>query len=128
MWGYGWLAAVQGNCCCCRTAQRSAPTQHTTEWSPHHSQPASHQCVAAWRCLSTTHSYCASSSLITHGLPLLLLLLPLMPLLLLLLPHVTTRHSLHAIAAQLSPAPGCSGIQLLQADSFDLHCLQVCLW
>lgn len=33
-------------------------------------------------------------------------------------------HSLHAIASQLSPAPGCSGIELLQAESFDLHCLQ----
>lgn len=36
----------------------------------------------------------------------------------------TCRHSLHAIAAQLSPAPGCTGIELLQADSFDLHCFQ----
>lgn len=34
------------------------------------------------------------------------------------------RHSLHAIAAQLSPAPGCTGIELLQADTFDLHCFQ----
>jgi hypothetical protein len=34
------------------------------------------------------------------------------------------RHSLHAIAAQLSPAPGCSGIELLLADTFDLHCFQ----
>ncbi|WIA44523.1 hypothetical protein OEZ86_007260 [Tetradesmus obliquus] len=33
-------------------------------------------------------------------------------------------HSLHAIASQLSPAPGCGGIELLQAESFDLHCLQ----
>ncbi|WIA44528.1 hypothetical protein OEZ86_007263 [Tetradesmus obliquus] len=24
----------------------------------------------------------------------------------------------------LSPAPGCGGIELLQAESFDLHCLQ----
>lgn len=35
------------------------------------------------------------------------------------------RHSLHAIASQLSPAPGCGGIELLQAETFDLHCLQV---
>ena len=25
---------------------------------------------------------------------------------------------------QLSPAPGCSGIELLEADTFDLHCFQ----
>lgn len=34
------------------------------------------------------------------------------------------RHSLHAIASQLSPVPGCSGIDLLTADTFDLHCFQ----
>ena len=34
------------------------------------------------------------------------------------------RHSLHAIATQLSPAPGCTGIELLLADTFDLHCFQ----
>eukprot|EP00878_Enallax_costatus_P002686 GHUV01002874.1.p1 GENE.GHUV01002874.1~~GHUV01002874.1.p1 ORF type:complete len:162 (+),score=20.20 GHUV01002874.1:295-780(+) len=33
-------------------------------------------------------------------------------------------HSLHAIASQLSPAHGCGGIELLQAENFDLHCLQ----
>mmetsp|Transcript_38727 Transcript_38727/g.115095 ORF Transcript_38727/g.115095 Transcript_38727/m.115095 type:complete len:124 (-) Transcript_38727:50-421(-) len=33
-------------------------------------------------------------------------------------------HSLHAIAAQLSPISGCSGIELLEADEFDLHCLE----
>lgn len=33
----------------------------------------------------------------------------------------THRHSLHAISAQLSPVPGCSGATLLQADTFDLH-------
>ena len=35
-----------------------------------------------------------------------------------------SRHSLHAIAAQLSPAQGCTGIELLLADTFDLHCFQ----
>jgi hypothetical protein len=39
--------------------------------------------------------------------------------------HRARRHSLHAIASQLSPAPGCGGIELLQAETFDLHCLQV---
>ncbi|EXB53001.1 Trafficking protein particle complex subunit 4 [Morus notabilis] len=33
-------------------------------------------------------------------------------------------HSMHAISQQLSPVSGCSGIELLQADSFDLHCFQ----
>lgn len=34
------------------------------------------------------------------------------------------RHSLHAISSQLSPVLGCTGIELLIADSFDLHCFQ----
>lgn len=34
------------------------------------------------------------------------------------------RHSLHAIATQLSPVLGCTGIELLKADTFDLHCFQ----
>ncbi|PON66569.1 Sybindin-like protein [Trema orientale] len=33
-------------------------------------------------------------------------------------------HSMHAISQQLSPLSGCSGIELLQADTFDLHCFQ----
>mmetsp|Transcript_26381 Transcript_26381/g.57558 ORF Transcript_26381/g.57558 Transcript_26381/m.57558 type:complete len:145 (+) Transcript_26381:77-511(+) len=33
-------------------------------------------------------------------------------------------HSLHAISSQLSPMPGCTGIELLEADTFDLHCFQ----
>lgn len=33
-------------------------------------------------------------------------------------------HSMHAISQQLSPIPSCSGIDLLLADSFDLHCFQ----
>ncbi|KXZ42297.1 hypothetical protein GPECTOR_165g157 [Gonium pectorale] len=33
-------------------------------------------------------------------------------------------HSLHAIASQLSPVPGCTGIELLEADTFNLHCFQ----
>lgn len=33
-------------------------------------------------------------------------------------------HSLHAIAAQLAPAPGCLGIDALYADTFTLHCFQ----
>ena len=36
----------------------------------------------------------------------------------------TRRHSLHAIAGQLSPAPGCTGIEVLHADTFNLHCFQ----
>lgn len=35
------------------------------------------------------------------------------------------RHSLHAISCQLSPVPGCTGIELLEADTFNLHCFQV---
>jgi len=60
------------------------------------------------------------------------MMLPPLPLLLLLpapvppvVPPESIRHSLHAIASQLSPAPGCGGIELLQAEHFDLHCLQV---
>ena len=34
------------------------------------------------------------------------------------------RHSLHAIASQLSPLHGCSGIELLESETFDLHCLE----
>ncbi|KAH7833865.1 hypothetical protein Vadar_010564 [Vaccinium darrowii] len=33
-------------------------------------------------------------------------------------------HSMHAISQQLSPVSGCSGIELLEADTFDLHCFQ----
>ena len=33
-------------------------------------------------------------------------------------------HSMHAISQQLSPIMGCSGIELLEADNFDLHCFQ----
>ncbi|KAG6646783.1 hypothetical protein CIPAW_07G032200 [Carya illinoinensis] len=33
-------------------------------------------------------------------------------------------HSMHAISQQLSPVVGCSGIELLEADTFDLHCFQ----
>ena len=33
-------------------------------------------------------------------------------------------HSMHAISQQLSPVAGCSGIELLEADTFDLHCFQ----
>lgn len=36
----------------------------------------------------------------------------------------TCRHSLHAISSQLSPLPGCTGIELLEADTFNLHCFQ----
>mmetsp|Transcript_10232 Transcript_10232/g.20047 ORF Transcript_10232/g.20047 Transcript_10232/m.20047 type:complete len:134 (-) Transcript_10232:206-607(-) len=36
----------------------------------------------------------------------------------------STFHSLYAIAAQISPVPGSSGIEVLQADSFCLHCFQ----
>ena len=39
--------------------------------------------------------------------------------------HGAHRHSLHAIAAQLAPAPGCTGIDALHADTFTLHCFQV---
>merc|ERR1739848_262990 len=33
-------------------------------------------------------------------------------------------HSLHAISSQLSPVPGCKGIELLEAETFDLHNFQ----
>mmetsp|Transcript_34089 Transcript_34089/g.61449 ORF Transcript_34089/g.61449 Transcript_34089/m.61449 type:complete len:136 (+) Transcript_34089:117-524(+) len=33
-------------------------------------------------------------------------------------------HSLHAISCQISPIQGCSGIELLEADTFDLHSFQ----
>ncbi|KAG9439320.1 hypothetical protein H6P81_019485 [Aristolochia fimbriata] len=33
-------------------------------------------------------------------------------------------HSMHAISQQLSPMAGCTGIELLEADTFDLHCFQ----
>ena len=34
------------------------------------------------------------------------------------------RHSLHAISVQLSPVQGCQGIEVLLADTFELHCFQ----
>lgn len=33
-------------------------------------------------------------------------------------------HSMHAISMQLSPTIGCTGIEMLEADTFDLHCFQ----
>ncbi|KAG4121869.1 hypothetical protein ERO13_D11G230500v2 [Gossypium hirsutum] len=33
-------------------------------------------------------------------------------------------HSMHAISQQLSPTTGCSEIELLEADTFDLHIFQ----
>ncbi|CAN7992738.1 unnamed protein product [Ixodes hexagonus] len=36
----------------------------------------------------------------------------------------STFHSFYAIASQLSPEPRSSGIELLEADAFRLHCLQ----
>lgn len=33
-------------------------------------------------------------------------------------------HSMHAISQQLSPVVECYGIELLQAENFDLHCFQ----
>ncbi|KAF5836619.1 component of TRAPP complex [Dunaliella salina] len=33
-------------------------------------------------------------------------------------------HSMHAISSQLSPVPGCTGVELLEADTFTLHCFQ----
>mmetsp|Transcript_21546 Transcript_21546/g.38409 ORF Transcript_21546/g.38409 Transcript_21546/m.38409 type:complete len:138 (-) Transcript_21546:397-810(-) len=33
-------------------------------------------------------------------------------------------HSLHAISTQVSPASGCQGIELLNAETFDMHCFQ----
>lgn len=33
-------------------------------------------------------------------------------------------HSMHAISKELSPVGGCSGVELLEADTFDLHCFQ----
>lgn len=40
-------------------------------------------------------------------------------------PPCSPRHSLHAIASQLSPQQHCTGIELLEADTFNLHCFQV---
>ncbi|KAI3875816.1 hypothetical protein MKX03_023739 [Papaver bracteatum] len=31
-------------------------------------------------------------------------------------------HSMHSISQQLSQVLGCQGIELLEADTFDLHC------
>ena len=39
-------------------------------------------------------------------------------------PFHPPRHSLHAISSQLSPRPGCTGIEHVAADTFDLHCFQ----
>ena len=36
----------------------------------------------------------------------------------------STWHGLHAIAMQLSPVAGGGGIEYLEAETFDLHCLQ----
>eukprot|EP00271_Cylindrocystis_brebissonii_P005618 TRINITY_DN1775_c0_g1_i2.p1 TRINITY_DN1775_c0_g1~~TRINITY_DN1775_c0_g1_i2.p1 ORF type:complete len:119 (+),score=20.57 TRINITY_DN1775_c0_g1_i2:174-530(+) len=36
----------------------------------------------------------------------------------------STWHGLHAIAMQLSPVPGGGGIEVLEAETFDLHCFQ----
>ncbi|XP_042902201.1 trafficking protein particle complex subunit 4 [Parasteatoda tepidariorum] len=36
----------------------------------------------------------------------------------------STFHSLFAIASQLSPEPHCSGIEVLEADTFKLYCYQ----
>eukprot|EP00270_Netrium_digitus_P009186 TRINITY_DN2789_c2_g1_i2.p1 TRINITY_DN2789_c2_g1~~TRINITY_DN2789_c2_g1_i2.p1 ORF type:complete len:148 (+),score=38.43 TRINITY_DN2789_c2_g1_i2:240-683(+) len=36
----------------------------------------------------------------------------------------STWHGLHAIAMQLSPVPGGGGIDLLEAETFELHCFQ----
>lgn len=36
----------------------------------------------------------------------------------------STWHGLHAIASQLSPVHGGGGIELLEAETFDLHCFQ----
>mmetsp|Transcript_12877 Transcript_12877/g.42499 ORF Transcript_12877/g.42499 Transcript_12877/m.42499 type:complete len:137 (+) Transcript_12877:108-518(+) len=33
-------------------------------------------------------------------------------------------HSVHAISAQLSPVPGCEGIDVLEADTYEVHCFQ----
>lgn len=33
-------------------------------------------------------------------------------------------HSVCAIASQLSPVPECAGVNLLEAETFDLHCFQ----
>lgn len=38
--------------------------------------------------------------------------------------RIPCRHSLNAISSQLSPAHGCSGIEILEADTFDLHSFQ----
>lgn len=34
------------------------------------------------------------------------------------------RHAIHAMSIQMSPVGGCTGIELLETDSFDLRCTQ----
>eukprot|EP00899_Mesostigma_viride_P001773 jgi/Mesvir1/11597/Mv00008-RA.1 len=33
-------------------------------------------------------------------------------------------HSLHAISTQISPVGGCTGIECMEADTYELHCFQ----
>ncbi|KXS16076.1 Sybindin-like protein [Gonapodya prolifera JEL478] len=35
-----------------------------------------------------------------------------------------TLHGIHAITARISPVPGSSGLELLETDTFKLHCFQ----
>ncbi|MBA0728909.1 hypothetical protein Golax_023221, partial [Gossypium laxum] len=37
---------------------------------------------------------------------------------------VSLWHSMHASSQQLSPTTSCSEIELLEADTFDVHCFQ----
>lgn len=36
----------------------------------------------------------------------------------------STFHSIHAIAARISPVPGSSGVESIEADTFKMSCLQ----
>lgn len=36
----------------------------------------------------------------------------------------STFHSIHAIASRISPVPGSSGVETIEADTFKMTCLQ----
>ena len=36
----------------------------------------------------------------------------------------STFHSIHAIASRISPVPGSSGVEVIEAESFKMSCLQ----
>ena len=70
--------------------------------------------LPAWNPLTST-TKCAWLVSGTHACIVRLSIMPL---------GANNRHSINEIASQLSPAPQCTGIELLQADTFDVHCFQ----